>query len=175
MWAMTWIAPEYSRADEPFVAGERAMLEGFLDGYRASLLLRCSGLTGEQLAAMAVPPSNLSLLGLVRHLTDVERSWFRRRFAGEDLPRLYSDPDRPAKVFDEVDPATAERDLERLAAEQDAARRAAAVLPLDTIFVSERWGEMSLRWAYSHMIGEYAGHCGHADLIRERIDGKTGW
>jgi uncharacterized damage-inducible protein DinB len=172
---MTWIAPEYSCADEPFTGPQRPMLDGMLDWYRVSLLSRCSGLTGEQLARMSVPPSNLSLLGLVRHLTDCERNWFRRRFAGEDLPRACCDPGRPGKEFDEVDPAMAELDLDRLVAEQEAARRAVADLPLDAIFVNPnpRWGQMSLRWTLMHMIAEYAGHCGHADLIRERIDGKV--
>jgi uncharacterized damage-inducible protein DinB len=175
MVAMTWIAPDYQGRDEPFVADERTMLEGFLDWYRVGLLSRCSGLTGQQLAERAVPPSNLSLLGLVRHLTDVERDWFRRRFGGEQVGRTYSRRDRPDAAFEEADGALAARDLERLAAEQEAARRAVARLPLDAQFVSERWGDMSLRWAFSHMIAEYAGHCGHADLIRERIDGRTGW
>ncbi len=170
---MTWTAPEYLRIDEPFVATERAMLAGFLDWYRASLLARCSGLTGEQLAQRAVPPSNLSLLGLVRHLTDVERNHFRRRFGGQEVTSRYARPGRPDAAFEEVDPAQAARDLERLITEQHAARLAVAELPLDAIFVNERFGDMSLRWAYSHMIAEYAGHCGHADLIRERIDGRT--
>lgn len=151
------------------------MLDGFLDWYRASLLIRCSGLTAEQLAERAVPPSVLSLLGLVRHLTDVERTWFRRRFSGEDIATRYSAPDRPDGAFGGAEPATAARDLECLVTEQVAARHAVAALSLDAIFVSERWGEMSLRWAYPHMIAEYAGHCGHADLLRERIDGRTGW
>jgi len=172
---MPWAAPEYSRPDEPFTGGERAMLEGFLHWYRAGLLVRCSGLTGAQLAEPAVPPSGVSLLGLVRHLTDVARTWFRRRFGGERVGSVYSRPDRPDAAFDEADGALAARDLERLTAEQDAAWRAVAGLPLDAVFVSERWGQMSLRWAFSHMIAEYAGHCGHADLIRERIDGRTGF
>jgi hypothetical protein len=88
---------------------------------------------------------------------------------------VYFRQERPDAAFEEADGALAARDLERLTAEQEAARRAVAGLPLDAVFVSERWGEMSLRWAYSHMIAEYAGHCGHADLIRERIDGRTGW
>jgi hypothetical protein len=74
-----------------------------------------------------------------------------------------------------MDPASAQRDLGRLVAEQDAARRAVAGLSLEQIFTSERWGEMSLRWALTHVIAEYAAHCGQADLIRERIDGRTGW
>ena len=88
---------------------------------------------------------------------------------------LFSRPERPDAAFEEVDGVLAARDLERLTAEQDSARRAVAGLLLDAVFVSERWGEMSLRWVFSHMIAEYAGHCGRADLIRERIDGRTGF
>jgi hypothetical protein len=175
MVAVSWTAPDYPRPDEPFIAGERAMLGGFLDSYRSSLLARCSGLNGHQLAERAVPPSNLSLLGLIRHLTDVERTWFRVRFGAEQLDSAYARPERPGAAFEDVDGADAARYLERLTAEQEAARRSVARLPLDAVYVSERWGPMSLRWAYSHMIAEYAGHCGHADLIRERIDGRTGW
>jgi Protein of unknown function (DUF664) len=173
--AVTWTAPEFARPDEPFTGPERPMLDGFLDYYRASMLTRCSGLTGEQLAARSVPPSSMSLLGIVRHLTDVERTYFRRRWGGEQIASYYSIPGRPDGAFDDTDPAHAERDLERLAAEQDAARRAVAGVPLDAIFTNERWGAMSLRWALTHLIAEYAAHCGQADLIRERIDGRTGW
>jgi len=173
---MTWIAPQYSpAANEPFVGGQRAMLDGFLDWHRASFLMRCSGLTGEQLATRSVPPSKLSLLGLVRHLTDVERNYFLRRWGGQQIDSYYTDPEQPDRAFDDVDPNLAERDLDRLVAEQAAARQAVADLPLDAIFVNPRWGAMSLRWAMTHMIAEYSGHIGHADLIRERIDGKTGW
>lgn len=172
---MTWTAPEFARQDEPFTGPERPMLEGFLDRYRASLLLRCSGLTAGQLAERSVPPSSLSLLGIVRHLTEVERTYFRRRWGREQVDDYYSTPDRPDAAFDDVDPARARRDLGRLVAEQDAARRAVAGLSLEQLFTSERWGEMSLRWALTHLIAEYAAHCGQADLIRERIDGRTGW
>ncbi|MEV5329795.1 DinB family protein [Nonomuraea sp. NPDC052634] len=171
---MVWTAPPVTRADESFVAGERAMLEGFLDWHRGTLLHKCAGLTAEQLAERALPPSKLSLLGLVRHLTDVERTWFRRRFAGEPIPSLYSSPEKPDAAFDEVDPARAEEDLAALVAEQEAARKAVAGLSLDAIFDSPRWGPMCLRWAYVHMNGEYARHNGHADMLREHIDGSTG-
>jgi len=174
MVVVEWTAPEYSRVDEPFAGDERATLDGFLEWYRASLLVKCAGLTGAQLAERAVPPSNLSLLGLVRHMTDVERNWFRRRFAGERIENAYARDERPDAAFEEAAGEFAARDMARLVAEHEAARNAVAGLPLATIFASERWGEMSLRWCYSHMIAEYAGHCGHADLIRERIDGKTG-
>ena len=145
------------------------MLEGFLDWGRASLLRKCEGLSGEQLAIRACPPSDLSLLGLIRHMTNVERNWFCRRFGGQELDTPY-----PAGAdFAAADGATAEQDWNALIAEQQAARDAAASLGLDAIYVSDKWGTMTLRWLYSHMIAEYAGHNGHADLLRERIDGAT--
>jgi hypothetical protein len=170
---VTWTAPEYHRVDEPFAGAERATLEGFLDWYRASFLLRCPGLTGEQPAERATPPSRLSLLGLVRHLTDVECDYFRRRYGGQEIASQYFRPDRPDACFEEADPAHAARDLERLVTEQEAARRAVAGLPLEATYAHPRFGDMSLRWAYSHLTAECAGHCGHADLIREHIDGTT--
>lgn len=162
------------RVDEPFVADERAMLEGFLDFGRRTLLVKCAGLTGEQLASRALPPSSLSLLGLVRHVTDVERTWLRRRFGREDVGALYARPDRPDAAFDDADADAAEHDIARLVAEWEAARRAVQELPLEHVFVSERWGPMQLRWAYCHLTSEYNRHNGHADLLRERIDGSTG-
>jgi Protein of unknown function (DUF664) len=162
------------RVDEPFVAGERAMLEGFLEFGRSTLLVKCSGLTGAQLAIRALPPSRLSLLGLVRHVTEVERTWFRRRFGGEAVGSVYGRPDRPDVAFEEVEAGSAEQDLARLTAEWQAARRAVAKLPLEHVFVSDRWGPMQLRWAYCHLTSEYDRHNGHADLLREAIDGTTG-
>lgn len=170
---MVWTAPEITRVDEPFVGDERAMLNGFLDWHRATLLHLCSGLTGEQLAMRAVPPSALSLLGLVRHAAAAERTWIRRRFAREDLPPLYWRPDAPNAAFDEIAPTRAEADLAVLTSEWEACRQTVAGASLDDTFVSERWGQMSLRWVYLHLIREYALHNGHAELLRERIDGRT--
>lgn len=171
---MTWIAPHVERVDEPFAGDERTTLEGYLDYGRASLLLKCAGLTGQQLALQACPPSNMSLLGLVRHITEVERNWFRRRFAGQALAAIYSDSLNPDAAFTEADAAHAERDWSALLDEQDQARRAVSDLPLEAVFHSERHGRMTLRWAYVHMITEYSQHNGHADLLREKIDGVTG-
>ena len=120
-----------------------------------------------------MPPSRLSLLGLVRHLAAVERTWFRRRFRGEHLDPLYWRPDTPDAAFEELDPDRAEADIATLIGEWECCRQAVAGAPLDATFRSERWGEMSLRWVYLHLIGEYARHNGHADLLRERIDGTT--
>ncbi len=145
------------------------MLEIFLNRQRATLLYKCQGLTGEQLAERAVPPSDLSLLGLIRHMTRVERSWFRQQFADEPVEDAY---DRVA-AFAAADPARAAADYARLTQEWKLADAAAANAPLDVTFTYH--GEtMLLRTLYLHMIEEYARHLGHADLLRERIDGATG-
>jgi hypothetical protein len=172
---MTWVAPEITRIEEPFVAGERSMLEGWLDFHRTTLLWKCAGLTGQQLALRVVSPSSLSLLGLIRHSADVERSWFRRHAHGEAVDYLYWRDDMPDAAFDEADAADAERDYAALTLEWELARRAVASHTLDDTFVTQRGNEISLRWVYVHMIEEYARHNGHADLLRERIDGSTGF
>jgi uncharacterized damage-inducible protein DinB len=176
MLAMTWTAPEIERRTEPFVAGERAMLEGWLDYHRDTLLYKCRGLTADQLRLRSVEPSSLSLLGLVRHMADVERAWFRRRVGGEaGVPRLYYGDNNPDGDFDGVDTADAAADFATFRAEVELAKAAVAGRELDETFVHERTGvEINVRWVYIHMIEEYARHNGHADLIRERIDGMTG-
>jgi uncharacterized damage-inducible protein DinB len=173
---MTWTAPEITRQSTPYVAGERQMLEAWLDFQRQTLLSKCSGLTAEQLRQRAASPSTLSLLGLVRHMTDVERAWFRRRIAGEDVGYLYSSEADPDGEFDRVDSADAEQDFATYLREVESARRAAADRGLDETFYHARHdARMSVRWVYVHMIEEYARHSGHADLLRERIDGTTGY
>jgi uncharacterized damage-inducible protein DinB len=149
------------------------MLEGWLEWHRATLLWKCAGLTGEQLAQRPVPPSNLSLLGLVRHMAEVERAWFRRRFGRERVGYLYGSEENPDADLDDVAAARAEADLAAFARELELARGATAGRSLEETF-DHRQAEMSLRWVYLHMIEEYARHNGHADLIRERIDGVTG-
>src|SRR5437763_12686842 len=111
MGAVSWTAPNVERHPAPWNASEREMLEAWLDFHRETLLWKCSGLTVDQLRRRAVEPSNLSLLGLVRHMTDVERSWFRRRIAGQELPLLYSTETDPDGDFHNVDAADAEHDL----------------------------------------------------------------
>ncbi len=163
------------RTDEPFTGSERESLDGFLNWYRSTLLFKCAGLSAEQLAERAVAPSNMSLLGLIRHLAEVERGWFRRRVAGQDLERLYTADPASDADFDDATPATAEADYATYLAEVDLCRAAVADRGLDEAFRHDRFGvEMSLRWVYLHLIEEYARHCGHADLIRERIDGTIG-
>jgi uncharacterized damage-inducible protein DinB len=173
---MTWTAPQITRQSTPYVADERQMLEAWLDFQRQTLLSKCSGLTAEQLRQRAAPPSTLSLLGLVRHMTDVERGWFRRRIAGEEVGYLYSSEADPDGEFDRVDSADAEQDFATYLREVESARRVAADRGLDETFYHSRHdARMSVRWVYVHMIEEYARHSGHADLLRERIDGTTGY
>ena len=168
--------PVPGRTDPPFVAGEREMLDAWLDFHRATLLYKCAGLDDDQLRRRSVPPSSLSLLGLVRHMTEVENNWFGRTLAGRDIAPLYYSDDDEDGDFDNVDAADLAADM---AAFRDAvadARRTAAGHGLDDIAARLRRGEheVSLRWILVHMIEEYARHNGHADLIRERIDGAVG-
>jgi len=159
--------------DEPFTGDERSMLDGLLDYYRAAVLARCAGLGGSDLARRSLPPSTMSLLGIIRHLTDVERHWFRRRFAGERLPGAYATDADPDASFNNIGNDNAESDYADLLTEQQAARNAVAAMRLDHVYEHPRYGAMSLRWVYLHMIGEYAGHAAHAALLREAIDGAT--
>jgi uncharacterized damage-inducible protein DinB len=170
---MTWVVPDIVPVDEPYQGGEREMLQGFLQRARESALKRCAGLTPEQLVTRSAPPSTLSLLGIVRHLTDVERIWFRIRFAGQEVAPLYRTPENPDRAFDAAEPGYAADDIARYQAEWSAADEAASGLALTDTFTSPRWGVLSLRWAYLHVLREYSGHCGQADIIRERIDGRT--
>jgi uncharacterized damage-inducible protein DinB len=166
------------RREPPFIAAERAMLESWLDFHRATLLTKCEALTDEQLKTRSVPPSSLSLLGLVRHLAQVERNWFRRALTGEDAAPLYQSNDSLDADFDNVGAADVTADLAQFCDEVEHCRRLAAEHPdLDTVGSGVREGQqvsVSLRWIYVHMIEEYARHNGHADLLRERIDGVTG-
>lgn len=167
-------APE--RVDPPYVSSERPGLEAWLDWHRQTLLVKCAGLDGEQLARRSVPPSTLSLIGLVRHLAEVERHWFRRVLAGGEWPTgpaLYCTEASPDGDFDDADATTAAADREVYLAEVEAARSIAIRYDLDD--VGRRRGEpVDLRWIYVHMIEEYARHNGHADLLRQCIDGATG-
>ncbi|MGK5632257.1 DinB family protein [Streptomyces sp. URMC 123] len=160
------------------IEGERPMLEAWLDFQRETLALKCAGLDDTQLREAAAPPSELTLLGLLRHMTDVERSWFRRTMAGrKDTPPIYYTDEDPDGDFRVTDADTGAATLERWRAEVAACREAVAGLPLDTVGASEHRlaGPVTLRWVYVHMIEEYARHNGHADLLRERIDGSTGF
>jgi Protein of unknown function (DUF664) len=164
------------RVSAPLVADERTSLEAWLDYHRETLLWKCEGLADGQLRRRAVPPSRLSLLGLVRHMVEVERWWFRMNAAGEDVAYEYCTDDNPDGDFDDVDTADPAADLQTLRREFESSRAAVAGRSLEDTFVSRshRRGTIDLRWVYVHMIEEYARHNGHADLIREVIDGATG-
>jgi len=168
-------APE--RQDPPFVATERAMLDAWLDFHRATLLSKCDGLDDADLRRRSAPPSSLSLLGLVRHMTEVERNWFRRCLLDEDALPLYYSDDNEDGDFDDVDDADVSADFSTFRAEVETCRKIAARhVDLDAIGKRKRREvhDVSLRWIYVHMIEEYARHNGHADLLRERLDGVTG-
>jgi uncharacterized damage-inducible protein DinB len=171
-----WTAPQAERTDPARILGERPALEAWLDFHRATLLLKCAGLTADQLKERAVPPSRLSLLGLVRHMTEVERWWFRMHAASTDMPFPY-DPDQTGQDFEALDGADAAANIEAYKQEIAHARAAVAGKQLDDVVPShgdhpERTRD--IRWIYLHMIEEYTRHNGHADLIRERIDSVTG-
>jgi len=165
------------RADPPYQADERTMLEAFLEWQRSTLARKCEGLDAEALRRRAAPPSTLSLLGLVRHMAEVERNWFRRYFAGEDAPPHYCSDANPDGEFDDVDEADVD---EAFATWQDECAHArdlvVAAGSLDEAGARLRKGKpVSLRWILVHMIEEYSRHNGHADVIRQCIDGAVGY
>ncbi|MEV0005498.1 DinB family protein [Micromonospora sp. NPDC050980] len=166
---------ETERIGPPLRAGERETLRAFLDFHRATLALKCEGLTDEQLRRRASPPSTLSLLGLVRHLAEVERFWFRRVIAAEDVPLVWSDSGDFQAAYDTGGADRAEA-FEAWRREVEHARRIErAAESLDATGHQARWGEdVSLRLVMQHMLHEYARHNGHADLLREAIDGTVG-
>lgn len=159
------------------LAGERETLVSILEFHRETLARKCSGLSADQLRLRAVEPSRLSLLGLVRHLTDVELGWFARVLSeADDTPFMYWQADAPDGSDFDVDTADADESL-RLWHSACARSReiTEACESLDTFGVHQPTGDRySLHWILTHMIQEYARHNGHADLIRERIDGQTG-
>jgi hypothetical protein len=168
---MTWISPEPpADSPSPDTGDIRPILQGYLDHHRLTLLRICAGLTAEQLALRPVPPSNLSLLGLVRHMTKVERVWLRIRAAGEDIGPLFPALDED---FDDLDPAGSQQAIADLPAEWAACDAAVAQLPLDYCF-DVRGQQVSLASVYIHLVEEWARHDGHADLIRQAVDGTTG-
>ena len=167
------------RADPPPLGDERATLAGFLRWQRETLELKCAGLDPASLARRSAEPSTMSLLGLVRHLADVERGWFRGTMAGQDTPPHFSTvADRDADFDGAVpDPAVvAEAWIAWRAEAAFTDQFIASATSLDiTGKIPDAWrGPMSLRWVLVHVIEEYARHNGHADLLRERIDGRIG-
>ena len=156
-------------------APEREMLVAWLEFHRATLEMKCEGLSADELRRRAVEPSALSLLGLVRHMAEVERNWFRRALVDEDAPPIFYSDDDPDGDFNVEDADVAEA----FGYWAEECRRAREIVEqsqsLDVVGKARRSSEaVSLRWILNHMIEEYARHNGHADLLRERIDGQTG-
>ncbi|GGN30992.1 DinB family protein [Streptomyces fuscichromogenes] len=165
------------RRDPAVDAGERTMLEGWLEFHRQTLAMKCEGLTDAQLRTASVEPSPMSLMGLVRHMADVERNWYRRILIGEEVPFRYWTDEDPDGDFHLTRADTWQEAYSNWQSEIATARSNAAGFGLDDLSQGRhrRTGEqISLRWIHTHMIEEYARHNGHADLIRERIDGVTG-
>jgi uncharacterized damage-inducible protein DinB len=162
---------------EPHVAAdERTTLVQFLDYFRATLEWKAEGLTDEQAATATVEPSSLTISGLVRHMTDVERLWFRHCFEGEVVEPVYWTDDHPDGDF-EVDAATSlDEALTMWRAEVErCCEIIESATDLGETSAAPHHGEFpTMRWILVHMVEEYARHCGHADLIRERIDGARG-
>ncbi len=170
---------EDHRIDVPADGNERDTLTSFLRWHRETLELKCSGLNAADLARRSVEPSTMSLLGLVRHMAEVERNWFRRFMAGQDSPPHFSSETDPDEDFDGAvgEPEVVEEAWRVWRAEVAFADRLIADAPdLDVIgkTTDRSRGAMSLRWVMVHMVEEYARHNGHADLLRERIDGRIG-
>lgn len=163
------------RISPPFTGGERETLRTFLDYHRATLAMKCDDLTDEELRRQSMPPSTLSLLGLVRHMAEVERTWFRRVINGEDIPLVWSEAGDYQVAYD-ARSATRSQAFAAWQREVEAARRIEQdAESLDVTGHQAKWGEdVSLRLVMLHLIHEYARHNGHADLLREGIDGAVG-
>ena len=174
---MTELAPDPELLPQ---AGELEVLHSFLEYYRSVFLRKADGLD-EDAARRTIPPSEMSILGLVRHMAEVERGWFRRRIAGHlDAGFLYCDDDDPDRDFHPSADDTLAAARATMIEEIGFARSTVAGLAPDALAVgvppTQRipgW-QPNLRWVLVHLIEEYARHCGHADLLREQIDGVTG-
>ena len=178
VYADMWVDPDDDpRESGPEAVDERSNVLGYLRNYRLTLEMKCADLSPEQMALRSVPPSTMSLLGLVRHMAEVERSWFRRVMAGQDAPKLYcTEEDRDGDWngavadLDVVEDAWARWREEVRFAEDYLARTE----DLGTLGTMRDGSTVQLRDVLVHMVEEYARHCGHADLLRERIDGRVG-
>jgi uncharacterized damage-inducible protein DinB len=186
--SMAFVSTQQHRADRfldaaddpreggPSLGDERATLLEFLRCQRLTLEVKCAGLDAEQLARRAVEPSTMSLLGLVRHMADVERGWFRIRFADRDVRRRYQSEAAPDDDFDGAvpDPAVVAEAWAAWREEVTFAEQFVRATDLDFVGKDGAGQPISLRELLVHMIEEYARHNGHADLLRERIDGRVG-
>ncbi|MER6271990.1 DinB family protein [Streptomyces sp. 900105755] len=163
------------RTGPPSFGSEREMLRAFLDYHRATLAMKCEGLTDEELRRPSMPPSTLSLLGLVRHLAEVERAWFRRVFEDKDAPMVWSDEIDFQAAYDASGSTRAEAFAAWEAEVETSRRIERAAASLDQAGYQPRWEEeVSLRMVMLHVLLEYGRHNGHADFLREGVDGTVG-
>jgi len=162
------------RVDPPLAGQEREMLQAWLEFHRDTLAVKCDGLTGDQLRERAVPPSSLSLLGLVRHMAEGEHQWFTMVLGGEQTPYPYYTDGSPDADFDDVDGADVAEAFQTWRSACAQARERVAAAPSLDVTGTQEGRDFSLRWIMVHMIEEYARHNGHADLLRQRIDGAVG-
>jgi uncharacterized damage-inducible protein DinB len=172
-----WVEPKDDpRETTTAPVGEKSVLADYLRRYRLTLEMKCSGLTAEELARRSVPPSTMSLLGLVRHLARVEHHWFQRVLQGRDEPRLYRTEDEPDLDFDGAvaDEAVVADAWATWRREVTAAEKCLADMESLDTGVQVDGQTVEIRDIIVHMIEEYARHLGHADLLRERIDGRVG-
>lgn len=175
--ADTWVEPRQDPRSQRLCRGERETVLDYLENYRLTFEMKCQGLTPAQLAMRSVPPSTLSLLGLLRHLARVEHSWFRRVMGGDlELPRLYGTPEQPDLAFDEAvgtDECVADAWAAWRREVAHGQQFVAAAASFDVLGTHPD-GQIELRDVLVHLVEEYARHCGHADLLRECIDGRIG-
>jgi hypothetical protein len=173
-----WVDPEDDpREGGPSLGDERTTLVEYLRCQRLTLEMKCSGLDAAALARRSVPPTTLPLLGLVRHLAEVERGWFRRTMAGQDAPSHFRSATNRDADFDGAvpDPDVVAQAWQVWRAEVAFAEQFVADAPdLEITGDTADQGQVSLREVLVHMIEEYTRHNGHADLLRERVDGRTG-
>ncbi|MFI6763473.1 DinB family protein [Micromonospora sp. NPDC050417] len=173
-----WARPEDDTRVAASPVGELATVREYLTNYRLTLAMKCEDLSPDQLAARSVPPSTLSLLGLIRHMARVEHNWFQRSLRGHpDTPPLFWSPEDHDLDFNGVvaDRACVEEAFTVWKAQVAAADEwLDGLTDLGAMAVLPRGGEASVRDILVHMVEEYARHCGHADLLRECIDGRTG-
>ncbi|MEE6262665.1 DinB family protein [Plantactinospora sonchi] len=163
------------RVGPPSFGSERETLRAFLDYHRATLAMKCAGLSDEELRRTSMPPSTLSLLGLVRHMAEVERAWFRRTFEDHEAPMVWSDTIDFQAAYDASGSTRAEAFAAWEAEVENSRRIERAAESLDVAGYQPRWGEqVSLRMVLVHVLLEYGRHNGHADLLREGVDGSVG-
>lgn len=172
---MTWTAPDVDRTRAAENGNEDILLPSMLDHMRQTLLQKCAGLTEEELKKQPLGFNNQSLLALIRHMADVELFWFRLNFKAEDVEGYYHRMDDPDAAWNEALDGDVQQDFANYAESVAKAKAIAADHSFDDTFTHFFTREESnLRFIYVHLIREYARHCGHADFLREAIDGKTG-